>query len=293
MVLEEKTQLRPFYQIVSSEMESKEEDQAYPNRVFRTPPKQSEIDNQHYTDRTTVAAYSGSFFYSGAYASWQHQVIIDYLDAQPEHKVVDIGGGSGRCAAELHKKMGLEKDVLCVDGSEVMLHDARALSGVQLLCNDAVDFSQDLSQRYDRCLMKEMIHHIQDPATLFRGIYSQLNPNGIAIIVTRPHKPDYPFFDAALQVWSDHQLDAKFYGSLLQETGFDVNIVTCDYPERVLLPKQEWLDIVSNRVWSCFAQGHFDDVELQKGVEEMKRRFQHDDMVAFTESIILIVGQKR
>ena len=41
---------------------------------------------------------------------------------------------------------------------------------------------------------------------MFAGIYSQLSPGGVCLTCTRPHVVQYPFFDAALEVWKRQQV---------------------------------------------------------------------------------------
>ena len=60
-------------------------------------------------------------------------------------------------------------------------------------------------------LLKEVVHHFR-PAELpeiFGGILSQLTPGGRLTVATRPHRPNYPFFRAAAEVWREQQPDEK------------------------------------------------------------------------------------
>ena len=66
-------------------------------------------------------------------------------------------------------------------------------------------------QKYDVALLKEVVHHFK-PAELteiFGGILAQLTPGGRLAIATRPHRPVYPFFKAAAEVWRSQQPDEK------------------------------------------------------------------------------------
>ena len=60
-------------------------------------------------------------------------------------------------------------------------------------------------------LLKEVVHHFGQTQLreIFGGILAQLTPGGRLAIATRPHRPEYPFFEAAAEVWRSQQPDKK------------------------------------------------------------------------------------
>ena len=84
-----------------------------------------------------------------------------------------------------------------------MLKAAAQLDGVVAVCSGGVEFAQDTARSYDRALIKEVVHHIPDEAlaAMYAGIFAQLSPGGVCLTATRPCVVQYPFFDAAMQVW--------------------------------------------------------------------------------------------
>ena len=67
-------------------------------------------------------------------------------------------------------------------------------------------------KKYDAALLKEVVHHFRPGEQLagtFGGVLAQLTPGGRLVIATRPHRPQYPFFEAAADVWRSQQPDEK------------------------------------------------------------------------------------
>ena len=59
----------------------------------------------HY-DRV-AASYHDAYFYSGAYEAWQLQQVQTRLGLSPEHRLADVGGGTGRFVGLLKDAAGL------------------------------------------------------------------------------------------------------------------------------------------------------------------------------------------
>ncbi|KAK3251015.1 hypothetical protein CYMTET_39645, partial [Cymbomonas tetramitiformis] len=142
-----------------------------------------EVEKQHYGE-VAASAYEEAFFYStGPYQEHlldriESHLALDQSPGRASVRVVDLGGGTGNFTQAMFEKYQLNEKLLCVDKYQEMLDTAVAnnYSGVNTLCADAVDFSQDNSIKYDRILLKEIVHHVpnEDIPKMFGGIFSQL-----------------------------------------------------------------------------------------------------------------------
>jgi SAM-dependent methyltransferase len=128
-----------------------------------------------------------------------------------------------------------------------MLVHANNFRGIKTLCADAISFSQSPAYQYDKALMMGIIHHIDlaELPRLYQGIYQQLRPGGKLLTMTRPAVVDYPFFQAALDIWPQLQPDSALYVQFQQEAGFSVHCQTYDYP--IQIPKAQWFEMIKNR----------------------------------------------
>jgi SAM-dependent methyltransferase len=170
-------------------------------------------EDDHYA--AVNKGYHTAFFYTGEYEAWQKENILQRLQLAPTHRLVDIGGGTGRFAHLLHEAGGLELPALCVDPSAGMLEEAAKLPGIETVCLGGLEFATaGETEGYDRVLIKEVVHHLTDEDLLatFKGVFSQLSPGGVCLTCTRPHVVEYPFFAAALDVWSRQQPPMEHYG---------------------------------------------------------------------------------
>jgi len=245
-------------------------------------------ESEHYA--LLSKGYHGAFFYTGDYERWQLDNILSRFELQQAHRLVDIGGGTGRFASLLRDAAGLDR-VLCVDPSASMIEEAARLPGVDTVCQGGAAFALDAKIHYDRVLVKEVVHHLSDEdlTKMFRGMLAQLNPGGLALVCTRPHVVEYPFFRAALEVWSQQQPPMEYYVECMRVAGFhDVRCDVVAYP--AVVDKGWWLQMVRSRFWSTFS--HFSEEELAQGLEEISAKHAGSETIAFSEKMIFITARK-
>lgn len=246
-------------------------------------------ENNHYAGVSTN--YHTAFFYSGEYEAWQQQNILSRLKLGPANRLVDIGGGTGRFASLLYAAASLEHDALCVDPSPDMLSEAAKLPGIKSLCQGGLEFATGTDAGgYDRVLLKEVVHHLKhDELTrMFGGLWSKLPIGGVCLVCTRPQIVDYPFFQAALEVWSQQQPAMEYYEELLSGLGFVVTAEVAEYPAS--LNRDWWLEMVGNRFWSTFS--HFSDEDLAAGIQEIRAEHEASETISFTEKMVFITATK-
>merc|ERR1711871_1830429 len=123
---------------------------------------------------------------------------------------------------------------------------AESLEGNSAVKADALTFVT-APHAYDRCLIKEMIHHIDVPALpqFFSGLHRQLSPGGRVVIMTRPRDPDYPFFPACMEAWKDTQEHHGFYTERMEAAGFRVEVETAVF--QLTVAKERWMRALRNR----------------------------------------------
>lgn len=246
--------------------------------------------SEHYTNVAT--SYNQAFFHQDGsdYQRWQLGHILHHLRLQPTEQVVDLGCGTGVFSTLLYTEAGLRQNILAVEPSQSMLNHAQTLPGITAHCTDALSFAQDQSIRYDKILMKEMVHHIPraDLPKLYRGIYRQLQQGGILLTVRRPAIVHYPFFQAALDLWPKKKSPVETLVKQMEGAGFSVSYQTYDYP--VQIAKQQWFEMIKNRFWSTFS--YFNDEELAAGLAELAAKYAQTDVLYFADSLMFIEAVK-
>jgi len=246
--------------------------------------EQAMVSNQeaHYDD--VAKEYNKAWFYEDGtdYQRWLVRSLQTRLQAAPDSRVVDMGGGTGNFSAAFYRECELEEPVLCVDPSRALLAQAqRHVSEVEPLLADGLSFvgMTAYNQAYDRILFKEVVHHFprDELGVVFAGTFQQLRPGGRLVVMTRPHdSTHYPFFHAAHQTWKAVQQDETIYAQELRTAGFDVSVDHADYT--VTMPLSRWLSMVESRFWSTLHG--FSDAEMAEGLKEIKARFLGDSQSA-------------
>ena len=244
----------------------------------------------HYANVAT--SYNKTFFAEDGsdYQRWKLGHVLHHLRLQPTDQLIDLGCGTGVFTSALYTKGGLTKNILGVEPSQSMLNLAQTLPGIAMRCSDAQSFVQDRTIRYDKVLMKSMIHHIPstDLPELYRGIYRQLHQGGILLTQTRPVIVDYPFFQAALEEWIKQTHTVDILAKYQEEAGFSVSYKTYYYP--VQISKNQWLEMIRNRFWSNFS--YLNDEELEAGITELVTEYAQTDILKFEDALIFIEAVK-
>lgn len=260
--------------------------------------------SDHYS--SVRRAYDAALFYSvGPYTNWQAATCLELAALRPDHRLADIGGGSGLFASMLRSSIDAVRgqgSLTVVEPSPEMLEGADQNPLVdEAICADAVGWAEQGGAPFDCVLLKEVVHHLSSDgraafcSTLLRS--GRLVPGGRVLIVTRPHRcVDYPFWPEALEVWAAQQPATDELVDELRRSGFvEVQAVTHAYPCE--LPLERWCGLVAARFWSTFAG--FSDVEIARGVEHIRAshaaaagasRGGDDSMLRFEDRLVFITA---
>ena len=250
---------------------------APPAGGLRSPLRLKATLASHYDDVRKV--YDTAPFYApGPYEAWLISACRQRMDLGPAHKIADVGGGSGGFASKLKQSTGAAW-LSVIEPSADMLAGASSDPNVDAAeCQGAVEWAESglhsqglpggdcVPLRFDRVLLKEVVHHLDAPERLrmFDSLRSRrLTQDGRVLVVTRPqHDIDYPLWPAAREVWAANQPSEGELIEELRAAGFDfVRLHAHAYPHSV--PTDEWCRLVKGRFWSTFS--NFSDAELEAG----------------------------
>jgi len=252
------------------------------------------IIHSHIDHYSSISNGYNSLYHVGndSYQQWILSIIIKELSISSNSLVVDVGGGTGSFSKKIFDISNLKQPVLCVDSSDAMLKIANDYNGVITECLDAQQFAEQSkvrSQKFDGILLKEMIHHI--PRNEIQKLYSDLGncltEDGIILTVTRPNKVVYPLFSAAHKVWSEQQPSKDELLNYIEKA--TLNVVCKSVFIDISMPKERWFHMITSRFWSTFS--HFNDSELEDGIDELKIMLANQLNVSFTEELLLFIAK--
>jgi len=256
------------------------------------------------TSSTTYAGlvasrYDEQIFYnvSGPLVQWQLAHVVDKLNLQPGHHLVDIGGGTGGFTHELARHLVLAGDatpsVTLVEPSAEMIAQAskRSEPSLTVVHTDVSTFLKDKIE-CDRVLLKEVVHHFPETERnhVFKNIFGMLSPGGKVLVITRPALlTGFPFPDFFLRYWAENQPTPESYEAHIREAGFEVcNDAPESFPLRIA--RAVWYRMLRERFWSWLS--YFSDEQIEAGVEELELRYPGADDFEFVERVHFIVGTK-
>lgn len=141
-------------------------------------------------------------------------LVLEQLALRPEHRVGEIGVGSGATTARLAR---MAADVVGFEISGPTVEALRYLeerhANLHMVSADITDVEalEAYAGKFDRVVSCDTLEHVPDPAGYFRGVASLLAPGG-EFMVTFPNEPadvmhGITRFDAPLEL-STHVQDA-------------------------------------------------------------------------------------
>lgn len=251
-------------------------------------PPADQIVTRHHYERL-AATYDENWAYSPAFMEWMTNCIVRRLRLGGSEVVADIGCGTGLYSRELAAHAST---VICVDVSAAMLAQlpsSKKLIPVTAGVEDVAVARVRLPyQSLDAILLKEVLHHVADQATVIAGLASLLRPGGRILVAMLPTTISYPLFAAALDLFTRQQPDPAEIVSHMGDAGLRAELTYEGF--ELVFPVDHYLQMVRNRYMSLLS--HFDDAQLAAGVEEISRRHPGPE-IKFQDRFAFILGVKR
>lgn len=245
----------------------------------------SNLVDGHY--QRMAERYDSYLSYSGDFVKDLAETIVEMLKIQPEDRFADVGGGTGLYTKAILDLVPLKNRPLVVDPIGPMLEAAPDDLDAELVQAGAVEFVEQPGT-YDKILMKETVHHIQDRARLCAGFYERLAPGGAVLLVHIPPKIDYPLFDAALERSLTWHANPDDLVALLEGAGFAVS--RDRYEHHHSIGKDVYFQMVEHQYMTLLSS--FTSDEIAAGLEEMAERYRDTDRLEFTDRFDCILGHK-
>jgi SAM-dependent methyltransferase len=243
-----------------------------------------DVTRDHY-DRL-AAAYDQNWAYSPQFVAWMTGAILGRLQPSATDVVLDLGCGTGLYARGL---AGHAAAVVCADASAAMLAQLPAddrLVPVRATAQDVAARRPVLPcERFDAMLLKEVLHHVADPAAVIAGLAELLRPGGRMLVVMLPQKISYPLFAAALAVFAEHQPDPAAIAAAMGAAGLGVVMSQESFP--LVFGKDRYLAMVRDRYMSLLSG--FDDAALEAGVAEIAAAHP-GELIEFTDTFAFVLG---
>jgi 2-polyprenyl-3-methyl-5-hydroxy-6-metoxy-1,4-benzoquinol methylase len=134
-------------------------------------------------------------------------------------------------------------------------------------------------------LVKEAIHHVEDPAAVVAGLATLLAPGGRLLVVMLPTTIAYPLFTAALELFERMQPDPEVIAALMRDSRLEAEVAYEEF--ELSFEKQRYLKMVQARYMSLLS--HFTDTELAAGIAEIDGQYA-GDRLDFPDRLAFVLG---
>jgi ubiquinone/menaquinone biosynthesis C-methylase UbiE len=243
------------------------------------------VIHTHYTRLSQ--RYDAFLYYSPDFVRQQTSKMIEKLALNEGDIFVDLGCGTGMYSLDILAQIPLKNPVIGVDPFPQMLAQIPANAPIKQLAMDALTFSTRPGV-YNKILMKEAIHHIDNRQTLFKNLYEHLAPGGILLLVHVPPKVEYPLFRKALERCLNWHANPDELTTLLQQEKFQVERDEFVYRHRI--PKEKYFEMVKNCYMSVLSS--LEPEAIQAGLQEMESTYANQEILEFNDRFDFITAKK-
>ncbi len=244
-----------------------------------------EVIDKHYT--RLADNYDEFLFYSPDFVRSLTSMMIEKLELHEDDTLVDLGCGTGIYSLDILKQVPLKNRILGVDPYEQMLSQIPPDAPITRLAEDALTFAER-EGKYQKILIKETIHHIDDRQRLLSNLHARLADEGILLLVHVPPAVKYPLFPAALArclTWHANPDELVLH---LEAAGFQVERDALQFSHAI--PKDHYVKMVQHCYMSVLTS--FTPDELQAGIAEMKEIHADQDVLEFVDHFDFITARK-
>jgi len=246
---------------------------------------EKDVLDKHY-DRL-AKQYDDFLYYSPDFVRALTSKMIQELDLKETDRFVDLGCGTGMYSLDILKQVPLQHKILGVDPYQQMLDQIPEDAPIERIAEDAYEFSAK-EDTYDKVLIKETVHHIENREGLFANLYQRLSSGGRLLLVHVPPKLDYPLFEKALKKAERWHADPDELERQLKQAGFQVQRDVLDHQHKI--PKAKYFQMVKNAYMSVLSS--FSDEDLLEGVQEMEEKYRDRETLEFIDHFDYITGIK-
>lgn len=115
--------------------------------------------------------------YDKVFGRTSQSAIVELAEIEPEHTVLDMGGGTGRVAVQV---VLIAKCTIIADSALMMIREAQK-KGIKAI-NAHAEQLPFKAGAFDRIIMVDALHHVADQRQTLDELWRSLKPGGTLII---------------------------------------------------------------------------------------------------------------
>ncbi len=235
-----------------------------------------EVLDKHYKD--LAERYNDFLYYSPEFIRTLTSKMIEMFELRDTDTFVDLGCGTAIYSLDIIKQVPLKEKVIAVDPYPEMLAQIPKDAPVRKVELDALSFSKKPAE-YDKILIKEAIHHVNEREELFNYLFKRLRNDGILLLVHVPPEIEYPLFQKALERCKEWHANPDELTEQLKSAGFRVERDSLRYPHTIA--KEKYFQMVQNCYMSVLTS--MDKSDIEEGLAEMEEEYRDHEVLRFVD----------
>jgi ubiquinone/menaquinone biosynthesis C-methylase UbiE len=244
-----------------------------------------EVLDKHY--RRLAKDYDEFLYYSPRFVRALTSKMVEKLCLEEQDILADVGCGTGMYSLDILEQVSLKEPILGVDPYPEMLARIPDQAKITPIAEGALEFSKR-EANYNKILIKETIHHVDQREVFFQNIFQNLPKGGVMLLVHVPPGVKYPLFNAALKACLGWHADPDELVVQLEQAGFNVQRDVLDYQHRI--PKDHYFKMVRSCYMSVLTR--FSEEDLEAGLAEMDATHAGKDVLEFVDHFDYLTAEK-
>ena len=242
----------------------------------------------HYDE--LASEFESKWDFGPEYRPWVVRRVVDTLQLTSTSSLLDVGGGTGNFTAAIAALAQAPLQQCTVLEPSAGMAGVAAKRGLPTVVKGAFEYAVGVEKEslpFTQSLFKEVVHHL-DLAATFQALFDAAPSGHTALVITRPQKVDFPFFQLALQAFADSQPPLESIVAPIEAAGWAVETRTEAVP--ITLATETWFAMLRARFMSSMAD--ISDAHIEAGIEELRSQHNGAETVSFHDNLLFIIARK-
>jgi SAM-dependent methyltransferase len=220
------------------------------------------------------------------FTRWLTSNMVESLALDEEDQFVDLGCGVGTFSIDILEQVDFNQRIIGVEPNQDLVERIPNNARIGRVSLDLLRFS-DCAGAYDKVLMKDTIHYVDERRPLLSNLFERLSSDG-RILLVDVHVERHPVSTAVPALNGRGLADREEIVSTLTDIGFQTSTTLLEYEH--LLDKQEYFELVEARYLPNLAFWSYE--EIREAASRLRSTLEDTDEIRIVDGYDFIVATR-